>query len=87
MAAIEQRTGKAPPAHEVSRDGRMACDWVPQYTEIIAAERLPTTWPRAIAVDSFDVRVRGFKEDGTPMSIWPRSTRGSASAGSAAASS
>jgi MULE transposase domain len=67
IAAIEQRTGKAPPAHEVSRNGRMGGDWVPQYTEIIAAELLPRRWPRAIAIDSFDVRVRGFNEDGTPL--------------------
>lgn len=58
--------GEDPLPRRASRDWRMAGDWVPQYTDIIANELLPTKWPRMIAVDSFDVRVTAFKEDGTP---------------------
>lgn len=66
IAEVERRTGSRPMPGAVSRDGRMARDWVPQYTEILAEKLLPTEWPRAIAVDSFDVRVKGWKADGTP---------------------
>jgi hypothetical protein len=37
MAVIERRTGRRPAAGTVSRDGRMARDWVPQYADIIRA--------------------------------------------------
>lgn len=57
VATIERRTGRRPAAYSVSRDGRLARDWVPQYTDISAEHYLPTHWPKLITVDSFDVRL------------------------------
>jgi hypothetical protein len=65
MATIERRTGHRPAAYSVSRDGRLARDWVPQYTDIIAEQYLPKQWPQLITVDSFDVRVRSFDSTAT----------------------
>ncbi len=48
MAAVERRTGHRPLAHTISRDGRLARDWVPQYTDIIARQYLPKRWPRLV---------------------------------------
>lgn len=67
VSAVEQRTGRWPLPWQVSRDGRLARDWVSQYTRIIAAHYLPTSWPHAIAVDSFDVRARAFDKHGNPL--------------------
>jgi hypothetical protein len=50
-----------------SIDGRMVRDWVGQHAEIIAGEYLPSEWPEAIAVDSFDVRIRGWKPSGAVL--------------------
>jgi hypothetical protein len=65
--AIELRTGQRPQPWRVSRDGRLGRDWVSQYGELIASHYLPTRWPKAIAVDSFDVRVPGFDPHGNPL--------------------
>jgi hypothetical protein len=67
LSTIERRTGHRPAAYSVSRDGRLARDWVPQYTDIIAEHYLPTHWPRLITVDSFDVRVKTFDAQGNPV--------------------
>jgi hypothetical protein len=67
MATIEHRTGRRPLAHTVSRDGRLARDWVTQYTDIIAEHYLPKRCPRLITVDSFDVRVTTFDAQGNPL--------------------
>ncbi|MGH3494644.1 MAG: hypothetical protein ACRDQ1_15615 [Sciscionella sp.] len=67
VAAIERRRGRRPAACSVSRDGRLARDWVPQYTDIVAEHYLPTHWPRLITVDSFDVRVKTFDAQGNPV--------------------
>lgn len=56
-----------PPARAASRDWRMAGDWASQYADIIADELLPTAWPKAIAVDSFDVRIKAYRPNGTPI--------------------
>lgn len=67
MATIERRTGRRPLPGRVSRDGRMAGDWVPQYTDILASRSLPTEWPQAMSVDSFDVRVKVLDAHGKPL--------------------
>jgi hypothetical protein len=66
VAEIERHTGRRPAPAAVSRDGRMAPRLGAAIHKIIADPTLPTEWPRAIAVDSSDVRVKGFKADGTP---------------------
>jgi hypothetical protein len=63
----ERRRGLNPQPEAVSKDWRMAGDWVAQYADIIAERYLPAEWPMAIAVDSFDVRVPALKPDGTPL--------------------
>jgi hypothetical protein len=67
MAVIERRTGRRPLSHTVTRDGRLARDWVPHYTDIIAERYLPQRWPRLITVDSFDVRITTFDARGNPL--------------------
>jgi hypothetical protein len=67
MATIERRTGRRPLPGRVSLDGRMAGDWVPQYTGILATRSLPIDWPQAMSVDSFDVRVKVLDAHGKPL--------------------
>ena len=50
-----------------SNDGRMARDWVGQHVPVLARAYLPTEWPEAIAVDSFDVRISVFRPTGEPL--------------------
>lgn len=53
--------------YDYSADWRAGGDWVSQYAPIVAAPFLPTEWPPAIAVDSFQVRVPLKRADGTPV--------------------
>lgn len=41
-----------------SRDGRLARDWVSQYTPILAERYLPRRWPRTLVLDKLPVHVR-----------------------------
>ncbi len=41
-----------------SRDGRLARDWVSQYTPIIAERYLPRRWPRRLVLDKLPVHVK-----------------------------
>lgn len=41
-----------------SRDGRLARDWVSQYTPILAERYLPRAWPRKLVLDKLPVHVR-----------------------------
>jgi hypothetical protein len=55
-----------------SRNNRATGDWVPQYAPIICEAMqtrgvLPTHWPEAITVDSFDVRVSALRPNGRPL--------------------
>lgn len=67
MAAIELRQGQRPWRGLVTRDGRMARDWVSQYAGIIADRYRKRRWPKTIIVDSFDVRVTAYDRWGFPL--------------------
>lgn len=46
-----------------SRDGRLARDWVSQYTPILADHYLPKRWPRTLVLDKLPVHVRDWSSN------------------------
>ena len=46
-----------------SRDGRLARDWVSQYTPILAERYLPRRWPRTLVLDKLPVHVKDTKSN------------------------
>jgi hypothetical protein len=51
---------------DVSRDGRLAMDWVPHYAQILGDAYLPTAWPEVLVLDHVPFHVKAKTPEGLP---------------------
>lgn len=66
-SAYVRARGK-PAGASVSRDGRLARDWVAQYAPVLEeAHELPDEWPEVLVVDHITFRRRDYDDDGNPI--------------------